>query len=84
VEISREELLVLGTRIKTERELKGLSQTELANIIGKDQPSLNRVEKGRVNPSYLFLLEIAKGLNLPLWELIGCRGTKKRLTNYFN
>jgi putative transcriptional regulator len=70
VEISREELLVLGTRIKTERELKGLSQTELANIIGKDQPSLNRVEKGRVNPSYLFLLEIAKGLNLPMWELI--------------
>jgi putative transcriptional regulator len=70
VEISREELLVLGTRIKKERELKGLSQTELANIIGKDQPSLNRVEKGRVNPSYLFLLEIAKGLNLPLWELI--------------
>jgi putative transcriptional regulator len=70
VEISREELLVLGTRIKNERELKGLSQTELANIIGKDQPSLNRVEKGRVNPSYLFLLEIAKGLNLPLWELI--------------
>jgi transcriptional regulator with XRE-family HTH domain len=70
VEISREELLVLGTRIKNERELKGLSQTELANIIGKDQPSLNRVEKGRVNPSYLFLLEIAKGLNLPMWELI--------------
>ena len=70
MEISREELLVLGTRIKNERELKGLSQTELANIIGKDQPSLNRVEKGRVNPSYLFLLEIAKGLNLPLWELI--------------
>ena len=70
MEISREELLVLGTRIKSERELKGLSQTELANIIGKDQPSLNRVEKGRVNPSYLFLLEISKGLNLPLWELI--------------
>jgi transcriptional regulator with XRE-family HTH domain len=70
VEITREELLVLGTRIKKERELKGLSQTELANIIGKDQPSLNRVEKGRVNPSYLFLLEISKGLNLPLWELI--------------
>ena len=70
MEISREELLVLGTRIKNERELKGLSQTELANIIGKDQPSLNRVEKGRVNPSYLFLLEISKGLNLPLWELI--------------
>ncbi len=70
MEITREELLVLGTRIKKERELKGLSQTELANIIGKDQPSLNRVEKGRVNPSYLFLLEISKGLNLPLWELI--------------
>jgi transcriptional regulator with XRE-family HTH domain len=70
VEISREELLVLGTRIKNERELKGLSQTELANIIGKDQPSLNRVEKGRVNPLYLFLLEISRGLNLPLWELL--------------
>lgn len=70
MEISREELLVLGTRIKNERELKGLSQTELANIIGKDQPSLNRVEKGRVNSSYLFLLEISRGLNIPLWELL--------------
>ena len=70
MEITREELLVLGTRIKKERELKGQSQTELANIIGKDQPSLNRVEKGRVNPSYLFLLEISRGLNLPLWELL--------------
>ena len=70
MEISREELLVLGTRIKNELELKGLSQTELANIIGKDQPSLNRVEKGRVNPSYLFLLEISRGLNIPLWELL--------------
>lgn len=60
----------LGEHIKMIRESKGLSQTELAYKIGKDQPSLNRVEKGKLSPTYGYLLEIADGLDVHISELI--------------
>jgi transcriptional regulator with XRE-family HTH domain len=47
---------------------KGFTQTELANIIGKDHPSINRLEKGKINPSYIFLLEVAEGLGVSINE----------------
>jgi len=65
-----ERLLKLGSRIKQIRESKGLSQTELAYKIDKDQPSINRVERGKINPSYLYLLDLANGLEVQLQELI--------------
>ena len=49
--------------------LKGISQVELANRIGKDQPSLNRVEKGNINPSYIYLVEICEGIGIEMSEL---------------
>lgn len=58
----------LGLRIRHLREQQGLSQTELANQIGKDQPSLNRLERGRVNPTVNYLNEVANGLNVELTE----------------
>ena len=63
-------LIHLGNRVRVIREQKGMTQTELANKIGKDQPSINRLEKGRINPSYLYLLEVSKGLEIKLQELI--------------
>lgn len=49
---------------------KGFSQTELANIIGKDQQSINRVELGKTNPSYVYLLDVCEGLEISLPELL--------------
>lgn len=63
-------LLELGLRVKQIREQRGLSQTELANSIGKDQPSVNRLEKGNINPSYIYLLEICEGLDIQLKDLL--------------
>ena len=60
----------LGNKIRLLRLEKGFNQTEFANIIGKDQPSVNRLENGNVNPGYLYLLQIAKGLDLSLNELL--------------
>jgi transcriptional regulator with XRE-family HTH domain len=51
------------------REKKGISQTLLVNKIGKDQPSINRLEKGKINPSYIYLLEICEGLEINITEL---------------
>ena len=59
-----EKLAILGNRVREIRISKGFTQTELANIIGKDHPSINKLENGKVNPSYIFLLEVAEGLNV--------------------
>lgn len=64
------ELKRLGRKFAKAREAKGLTQTEFANSIGKDQPSINRLEKGNINPSYLYLLEVCEGLKLKLSELL--------------
>lgn len=62
-------LIELGLVVKKIREQKGMSQTLLANQIGKDQPSINRLEKGKINPSYIYLLEICEGLEVKLSDL---------------
>lgn len=63
-------LLRLGERVKEIRVQRGLTQTELANKIGKDHPSINKLENGKVNPSYYFLYEVAQGLGVDIKELI--------------
>lgn len=64
----QEKLVQLGLKVKSIRLSKGFTQTELANIIGKDHPSINRLEKGKINPSYIFLLEVAEGLGVTIIE----------------
>ena len=60
----------LGTKIRTIRKEKGISQVQLAHSIGKDQQSIQRLEAGNINPSYIYLQEIAEGLNIPLLEML--------------
>lgn len=62
------ELKKLGSRIRDIRTSKKLSQMELAHKIGKDHPSINKLENGKVNPSYIFLLEVAIGLDVQIEE----------------
>jgi len=61
-------LLRLGERVKEIKIQKGWTQTELANKIGKDHPSINKLENGRVNPNYYFLYEVANGLGVDVKE----------------
>lgn len=65
-----ETLINLGQKIRTIRLSKNMTQIELANKIGKDHPSINKLEKGKVNPSYIFLQEVATGLELEINDLI--------------
>jgi len=60
----------LGNRIREIRKEKGITQVELANSIGKDQQSIQRLEAGNINPSFYYLLELAKGLDVSFTELI--------------
>lgn len=59
----------LGKKITKLREQKGLSQSELAVLCEKDRQSINRLEKGNVNPSVYYLAEICKALNISLSKL---------------
>jgi transcriptional regulator with XRE-family HTH domain len=65
-----EQLIKLGLKVREMRLAKSLSQTDLAFKIGKDQPSINRLEKGKINPSILYLLEIANGLEISVSKLL--------------
>lgn len=66
----------LGKRIATLREKNGLSQTELALECEKDRQSIHRLEKGGVNPSIYYLLQIAKALNISVSELLDAKDLK--------
>lgn len=65
-----EELKHLGARIKALRNAKGLSQAKLGFLILKDQQSIHKVEAGEFNPTYLYLLALAKGLEISIKELL--------------
>ena len=67
---ARTDLVELGKAIKSKRELKGLTQIELAMKSGVDRNYVGMLERGERNPSYLSLLKIAKGLGIPVFNLI--------------
>lgn len=60
----------LGERVKAIRQEKGLTLQELAHSVDKDRQSISRLEMGKVNPSYLYLTEVCKGLGIELSELV--------------
>ena len=63
-------LVELGKKIREIRMSKGFSQTEFANMIGKDQPSINRLERGLINPGILYLDQVAAGLDVESSDLL--------------
>jgi len=60
----------LGQRIATLREKAGLNQSQLAIECDKDRQSINRLEKGNVNPSIYYLQQISKALKVTLSDLV--------------
>jgi putative transcriptional regulator len=66
----------LGKRIASLRERSGLNQSELALECEKDRQSINRLEKGNVNPSIYYLHQICKALNVSLTELFDSKELK--------
>jgi transcriptional regulator with XRE-family HTH domain len=65
-----EVLIKIGINIKKAREELGLSQTQLANDMGKDQQWLQRIEKGKVNVTIKSLNLITKTLKIQIKNLI--------------
>lgn len=60
----------LGQKVRNKRKSKNLTQAQLAHKINKDREAISRLERGGVNPSYLFLLDLSEGLEVSLAELV--------------
>ena len=59
----------VGEQIISFRKLKNLSQTKLAEIVGKDRQYIYKIEKGKVTPNIVTLAIICKALQITLTEL---------------
>ena len=67
--LSNEVPKIIGEQIVVFRKLRGLTQTELAEMVGKDRQYLYKIEKGRVTPNIVTLSIIASALKISLSEL---------------
>ena len=52
------------------RKLKGWSQNDLANIVGVEQPTISRIEKGADSVTLRLLNSIADALEVPVHVLL--------------
>lgn len=58
--------LELAHQIALLRIRRGLTQQELADLVGTKQPSIARLESGRTNPNYDFLKRVLDALGASL------------------
>lgn len=60
----------VGARIRTARENANLTQAQLAELLGVEQPTVSRWERDDYQPSLRWLAEIARATETPLpWFL---------------
>lgn len=64
-------LQLIGNNIRKRRNVKGISQQELADNSDIAKSTIQRIEKGDMNPSILNLIKISLSLEIDLTELVG-------------
>lgn len=52
----------LGANVRRERVAKGMTQQRLADVLGVDIRSLQRIEAGEINAGFTMLVDIQKAL----------------------
>ena len=62
--------IAIGKRIRDLRELKNISQVDLAYACNFEKSNLSRIESGRTNPTVFTLFRIAEALEISAKELI--------------
>ena len=55
--------------LKKYRLLKGLTQDQLAEMVGVRRETIMRLEAGKYNPSLKLAIDISKAVNTPIEEL---------------
>lgn len=79
--LQKEFLVALGNKIREIRIEKGLSQSEVAHLCGKERQSYQRVEKGNINPTAWYLHHIAMALKVDLKDLFNVEFPEIKLEN---
>ncbi len=67
--INMNEKLVLKNRLKVARAEKGLSQSDLAKIVGVSRQTISSIETGQFNPTAKLALILAIALDKKFEEL---------------
>ena len=71
----------IGDRLKTERLLKGMSLTQLADKAGVSKAYLSQLEAGhQANPSLEVLKRIGEALHITVGRLVGGEGVRAAAT----
>ncbi len=60
-----------GQALRTQREISGHNQSELARAIGTSQQNINRWEKDEAVPGIDFFIKLAQFYNITIEELLG-------------
>ncbi len=68
--IKTDRLQILGDRIRALRKERKLTQAQLAYSINKDQQAIQRLESGKINPTFEFLFQVSEGLEMTLSDLL--------------
>ena len=60
---------LLKTTLRVQRALRDLTQADLAALIGVTRKSINAIEAGKMVPSTILALRLARVLGVPVEEL---------------
>jgi DNA-binding XRE family transcriptional regulator len=66
----------LGLRIRELRQQRNMTQSELAEAIGVRQESINRMEKGKYNPSFEVLQNMCSIFGITLSEFFATQSNQ--------
>lgn len=61
--------MALTTKIPEYREKQGLTQSELADLVGVRRETIVNLERGRYNPSLKLAMDIAKVFHVTVEEI---------------
>ena len=67
----------LRNTLKVQRAIRELTQAELATLAGITRRSVNAIETGRMVPSVLLALKLARVLDVPVETIFTIEGTEK-------
>ena len=61
----------LAAKIKTARERRGLTATQLADMLNMKGHTYRRYERGEISVKATLLIDLSRHLEMPLDELVG-------------
>lgn len=64
----------LRNTIKVQRAIRDLTQAQLADMAGTSRRSVNAIEAGRMVPSVLLAMKLARALGVPVEAIFSLAG----------